>query len=59
MTQDVKGETPPVSPPVTITTDAESEAEGTRCQWFMSDMKFCDKVKKYVKCDGNVRKCPF
>ncbi len=29
------------------------------CQWFLGETRFCDKIKKEVKCDGNVGKCPF
>jgi len=29
------------------------------CQWFLGENKFCDKVKKEVRCDGNVGNCPF
>lgn len=30
-----------------------------RCQWFTNDKKFCDKIKKVVGCEGDVKKCPF
>jgi hypothetical protein len=29
------------------------------CQWFLLEKKFCDKIKKEVRCDGNVGNCPF
>jgi len=55
--QDVKKTaTPPMVPPVV----ANSEASGqTSCQWFLDEKAFCDKIKKGVRCDGDVRKCPF
>ena len=68
-------EKPPVSPPKTPTempektpltpsepvleTLPEKLTEEPPCQWFTNDMKFCEKIKKVVKCGGNVRKCPF
>lgn len=51
-------ETPPRVPPVTLSPDIGNQAE-TACQWFMNDISFCDKVKKAVRCDGNVGNCPF
>lgn len=38
---------------------AEKPEEPPSCQWFMNDMKFCDKFKKNVKCNGDVNNCPF
>jgi hypothetical protein len=35
------------------------EAEENACQWFLGEKAFCDKIKKNVRCDGNVRNCPF
>ena len=29
------------------------------CQWFLIERKFCDKIKKEMRCDGNVKNCPF
>ncbi len=64
-------EKPPVSPPempektpLTPPTPAletlpEKLTEEPPCQWFTNDMKFCDKIKKVVRCGGNVKKCPF
>lgn len=56
-----KEETPPVSPPATIYPGiaGKPEPENPPCQWFLSDNEFCDKIKKVVKCGGDVKKCPF
>ncbi len=54
-----KGGTPPVSPPPVFSPGIAGEAENHPCQWFLSDREFCDKVKKVVKCGGDVKKCPF
>jgi hypothetical protein len=29
------------------------------CQWFLLEKKYCDKIKKEMRCDGNVKNCPF
>jgi hypothetical protein len=29
------------------------------CQWFIKKRNFCDKIKKCVRCGGDVSKCPF
>jgi hypothetical protein len=59
MAEDTKEQTPPVSPPVTISPAFTDETENTRCEWFINDMSFCNKTKKNVKCGGDVSNCPF
>jgi hypothetical protein len=54
-----KGETPPVSLPKTLSTGVAKETEKPPCQWFLGENDFCEKIKKNVKCGGNVKKCPF
>jgi len=56
---DTKDKTPPVSPPVTFHPDVAGESGEPPCQWFMKGKKFCDKIKKTVRCEGNVSRCPF
>ena len=51
--------TPPVSPPPVFSPEVANKAENPLCQWFLSDNEFCDKIKKVVKCGGDVKKCPF
>jgi hypothetical protein len=63
-------EKPPVLAPETHVTPStppspvfekltEKAEEKPSCQWFMNDMEFCDKIKKKVRCGGDIRKCPF
>ena len=70
LTPEVPGEKPEIPaelPEKGVTTPSEEVVrtlpehliEHPPCQWFMYDMKFCNKIKKCVKCGGNVRKCPF
>ncbi len=55
--QDVKKiETPTMVPPVATSPDTSGQ---TFCQWFLGEKAFCDKIKKEVKCAGNVGQCPF
>jgi hypothetical protein len=50
--------TPP-TPPSPAFERLTEKPETPPCQWFMNDMNFCEKIKKNVRCGGNVRKCPF
>ena len=55
--QDIKKtETPFMAPPVAASLEAPDQ---TSCQWFLGEKAFCDKIKKGVRCDGNVKNCPF
>lgn len=50
-----KGPVPPVPQPGLNEVD-ESVSESP-CQWFTPEIKFCDKLKKYVHCEGKLSNC--
>lgn len=68
-------EKPPVSPPEIPTEMPEKTpltplapaleslpeklTETPPCQWFLGGTNFCNKIKRVMKCRGNVKKCPF
>jgi hypothetical protein len=58
MEPDSKSVTPPKVPAVTLSPEIASQTEN-QCQWFLGENTFCDKIKKNVRCDGNVKRCPF
>lgn len=47
------------TPPITPNPDLFPDKTMTACQWFIDENRFCDKIKKDVRCDGNIKKCPF
>lgn len=53
------GETPPTPPTPVLESPLGKPEEKPPCQWFMNDNDFCDKIKKIVKCKGDVKNCPF
>ncbi len=51
--------TPLTPPTLALETVPEKLTKEPPCQWFLSGTDFCNKIKKNVKCGGNVKKCPF
>jgi|GEM_PF-2122664 len=54
LSPETRMETPPEAPAPVF-----KEMPENTCQWFMDGREFCDKIKKGVRCGGDVRKCPF
>jgi hypothetical protein len=50
---------PPTAPSPVLEKLPEKYEEKRACQWFIKRRKFCDKIKKNVRCGGDVGKCPF
>ncbi len=48
-----------VKTPENVRISQPAAAAEDACQWFLGKASFCDKLKKEVRCDGNVVKCPF
>ncbi|NIO22914.1 MAG: hypothetical protein GTN38_02705 [Candidatus Aenigmarchaeota archaeon] len=59
-TSDEKMEkTPPTPPSPALESPPDNPTRKPPCQWFMDGSDYCEKIKKSVRCGGDVSRCPF